>query len=133
MPSINNNTAKIVPPSRQHSTAGPYSPVLEIKAGSLVVISGQCAIRHDGSLFPEDIAVQSRETLRNCERQLSAAECTLTDVFKVNVYLTDLANWPAFNEVYREIMPDPLPVRTAIQAALLENFLVEIEMWAAKP
>ena len=99
----------------------------------MVVISGQCAIRDDGSLFPQDIAVQSRETLRNCERQLSAAGCTLADVFKVNVYLTDLKDWPAFNEVYREVMPDPLPVRTAVQAALLENFLVEIEMWAAKP
>lgn len=133
MSAINTNTAKIVPPSRQHSTAGPYSPVLEIKASSLVVISGQCAIRDDGTLFPDDIVVQSRETLRNCERQLAAAQCSLADVFKVNVYLTDLADWPAFNEIYREIMPDPLPVRTAIQAALLENFLVEIEMWAAKP
>ena len=133
MSAINDNTAKIVPPSQQHNTAGPYSPVLEIKAPSLVVISGQCAIRDDGTLFADDIAVQSRETLQNCQRQLAAAGCDLADVFKVNVYLTDLQNWPAFNRIYREIMPDPLPVRTAVQAALLENFLVEIEMWAAKP
>ncbi|MEX3008489.1 RidA family protein [Hoeflea sp. TYP-13] len=128
-----NNTVKIVPASQQHTTAGPYSPVLEIKAGSLVVISGQVAIKDDGSLFAEDIEEQSRHTLMNCERQLAAADCGFADVFKVNVYLTDLKNWPAFNEVYRKVMPDPLPVRTAVQAALLENFLVEIEMWAAKP
>ena len=125
--------AKIVPLSGQHSTAGPYSPVLEIKAGSLVVISGQAATREDGTLFPDDISIQSLETLKNCERQLSAAGCGLAEVFKVNAYLTDLENWPAFNTVYREIMPDPLPVRTAVQTHLLENFLVEIEMWAAKP
>jgi 2-iminobutanoate/2-iminopropanoate deaminase len=128
-----NGSTKIVPQSQQHTTAGPYSPVLEIRASSLVVISGQAAIQDDGSLYPDDIAVQSRQTLLNCERQLTAANCGLADVFKVNVYLTDLQDWPAFNSVYREMMPEPLPVRTAVQAALLENFLVEIEMWAAKP
>ncbi len=126
-------SAKIVPVSHQHKTAGPYSPVLEIKASSLVVISGQVAIHDDGGLFPDDIAVQTKATLENCRKQLATANCSLDDVFKVNVYLTDLSNWAAFNDVYRTIMPEPLPVRTAVQAMLLENFLVEVDMWAAKP
>lgn len=70
--------------------------------------------------------------MENCIKQLAFAHCTLDDVFKVNVYLTDLSLWPAFNEVYVEYFKKPLPVRTAVQTGLLYTFLVEIEMWAAK-
>jgi 2-iminobutanoate/2-iminopropanoate deaminase len=123
---------KIQPPATQHVTAGPYSPVLEIKAKSLVVISGQAPIREDGSLFETDITIQTEATLASCLTQLESAECNFNDLFKVSVYLTDLANWPEFNRIYAAMMPNPLPVRTAIQAGLLHNFLVEVDMWAAK-
>ncbi len=118
--------------SSQHVTAGPYSPVLRVKANELVVISGQAAIAPDGSLTSEDFAQQSEDTLKNCLEQLGSAGLTLADVFKVNVYLTDLANWGAFNEVYRRLLPDPKPVRTAVGAQLLPGLLVEVEMWAAR-
>ena len=124
---------KFAPPSRQHVTAGPYSPVLEVDARSLVVISGQAAIDLQGNIVSQDIARQSTVTLENCRIQLAAAGCTFGDVFKVNVYLTDLSQWQAFNEVYATMMQDPLPVRTAVQAGLLEGLLVEVEMCAAKP
>ena len=54
------------------------------------------------------------------------------DVFKVNVYLKDLEDWPRFNEVYKQYFPQPLPVRTAVGSGLLLTLLVEIEMWATK-
>jgi 2-iminobutanoate/2-iminopropanoate deaminase len=99
-----NHPLKTRPPdARQHVTAGPYSPVLEVDARRLVVISGQVA-----------------------------ADCTLADVFKVNIYLIDLGHWTRFNAVYEAVMPEPRPVRTAVQAVLLPGFLVEIEMWAVK-
>ena len=119
--------------ARQHATAGPYSPVLEVSAGSLVVISGQVAVDLDGNILGETIEDQTRATLENCRTHLAAAGATLADVFKVNVYLTDLADWPRCNAIYEAIMPEPLPVRTAIQCVLLPGFLVEVEMWAAKP
>lgn len=118
--------------ARQHVTAGPYSPVLEIDARRLVVISGQVAIDMDGAVIGNSIEEQTRATLRNCADQLASAGCTLKDVFKANIYLTDLGVWSRFNVVYEEIMPEPLPVRTAVQAVLLPGFLVEIEMWAVK-
>ena len=124
---------KITSAATQHVTAGPYSPVLEIKAGSLVVISGQAPIKEDGSLYDADITIQTEVTLSSCLKQLRYAGCDFGDVFKVSVYLTDLANWPEFNRIYAGMMPTPLPVRTAIQAGLLHNFLVEVDMWAAKP
>lgn len=117
---------------RQHVTAGPYSPVLEVDAQRLVVISGQVAVDLDGRVVGATIEEQTRATLGNCTDCLASAGCTLGDVFKVNIYLADLGHWTRFNEVYQEVMPEPLPVRTAVQAILLAGYLVEIEMWAVK-
>jgi len=125
--------AKRVPEgASQHLTAGPYSPILEVNPGRLVVISGQVAIDAEGNVVGESIEEQTRFTLDNCLRKLETVDCTFADVFKANVYLTDLKEWPRFNAVYAELVPEPRPVRTAIGAALLPGFRVEIEMWAAK-
>lgn len=127
--------AKQVPANgvKQHTTAGPYSPVLEVDARRLVVLSGQVAVDVDGDVIGRTVAEQTAATLANCAEKLCAAGCGFGDVFKVNVFLLDIATWDEFNVVYREAMPEPLPVRTAVQAVLLPGFLVEIEMWAVKP
>ena len=116
----------------QHVTAGPYSPVLEITCNKVVVISGQTSTAMDGRVLGETVEEQTRLVLENCKNQLAAAGCTLEQVFKVNVYMKDLGEWGAFNAIYQEIMPEPRPVRTAVQTGLLPGILVEIEMWAAK-
>ena len=127
--------SRIIPvPSEQHVTAGPYSPVLKIsRDADLVLISGQAPLNLAGEVIGDTIEEQARVTLENCRTQLAAAGADFSNVFKVNVYLTDLADWPRFNVVYREIMPQPFPARTAIGCALLDTFQVEIEMWAAVP
>lgn len=118
----------------QHVTAGPYTPVVETRPGArLLVISGQAPVDRSGQVIGETIEAQSRVTLENCRRQLEAAGSSFADVFKVTVYLTDLADWQRFNSVYRELMAEPYPARTAVQAGLLPGFQVEIEMWATKP
>ena len=123
----------IIPvPSEQHVTAGPYTPVLKIsRDADLVLISGQAPLDLAGRVIGDTIEEQARVTLENCRKQLAAAGADYSNVFKVNVYLTDLADWPRFNVVYREMMPQPFPARTAIGCALLDEFQVEIEMWAA--
>jgi 2-iminobutanoate/2-iminopropanoate deaminase len=117
----------------QHVTAGPYSPVIEVDARRLVVLSGQVAVDPEGKVIGATIEEQTQATLDNCRRQLAVAGCGLDDVFKVNVYLSDLADWARFNTVYEAALPRPLPVRTAVQAILMTGFRVEIEMWAVKP
>lgn len=117
----------------QHATAGPYSPVLEIDCAKLIVISGQAALDPDGNVVGESIEDQTRLTLENCFSQLATAGCTPADVFKVNIYMTDLDEWPRLNVVYKELMPAPQPVRTAVQTGLLFTLKVEIEMWAVRP
>lgn len=118
--------------ARQHKTAGPYSPVLNVKAKEFVVISGQASLDLEGNVIGDTIEDQTIQTLKNCTTQLETAGCSLKDVFKVNVFLTDLKDWPKFNEIYSSMMPQPFPVRTAVQTSLLNTFIVEIEMWAAK-
>ena len=116
----------------QHATAGPYSPVLEVQADRLVVISGQVALDLDGNIVGDTIEDQTRQTLSNCRRLLESAGCTFEDVFKVNAFMTNLDDWSRFNAVYMEMMPEPRPVRTTVGVRLLRTFLVEIEMWAAQ-
>lgn len=116
----------------QHVTAGPYSPVLEVTPQQLFVIAGQAAIDPEGNVIGDTIEEQTRYTLENCRNQMASAGCTFEDVFKVNVYLTDLSVWDRFNVVYRSMMPEPRPVRTAVGTKLLPGLLVEIEMWAVK-
>ena len=129
-----NGPLKRVPPgATQHRTAGPYSPVLEVKADRLVVLSGQVAVDLQGQVVGTTIEEQAEAALANCRNQLASAGCTFADVFKVNVYLTDLSEWAPFNAIYEKAMPPPRPVRTAVQAILLSGFRVEIEMWAVKP
>jgi enamine deaminase RidA (YjgF/YER057c/UK114 family) len=117
----------------QHAGAGPYSPALEVRAGSIVVISGQAAIDPAGAVVGENIEEQAELTLRNCQSQLESLGYGLGDVFKVNVYMHDLADWHRFNAVYEHLFEEPRPVRTAVGAQLLPDLLVEVEMWGAKP
>lgn len=114
----------------QHVTAGPYSPVLAVKPGRFVVTSGQAAIDPSGTVVGSTIEEQTAYTLDNCRAQLAQAGARFEDVFKVNVFLRDLDDWPRFNSVYEATVPEPRPVRTTIGAALLLTLMVEVEMWA---
>lgn len=116
----------------QHSTAGPYSPVLEISGfKKLIVISGQAPLDMEGNVIGDTIEEQTAKTLENCRAQLERAGCSFDNVFKVNAFMKDLAEWPRFNAVYSEMMSTPFPVRTVVGTDLLNNFKIEIEMWAA--
>jgi 2-iminobutanoate/2-iminopropanoate deaminase len=101
-----------------------------VKADEWVVISGQGPITAAGMVSGETLEDQTRLTIQNCIRQLESAGVTLADVFRVNVYLSDLSKWTAFNEIYQTYFTPPYPVRTAIQAVLWGGIQVEIDMMA---
>lgn len=108
--------------------SAPYSPV--IVSGDLVATAGQVAFDADGQLVAGGIREQARQALGNLERCLAAAGVGLGDVVKVNVYLADLADFPAYNEIYAEFFTEPYPARTTVQAGLPPGLLLEVEALA---
>jgi 2-iminobutanoate/2-iminopropanoate deaminase len=111
----------------------PYSTVLEIECQKLIVISGQVAEDENDNTLGSNITEQAEYALKNCETQLAKANCTLENVFKVNVYIRNIEDWATFNITYGAFFKGKTkPVRATVQTGLLSDFLVEIEMWAAK-
>jgi 2-iminobutanoate/2-iminopropanoate deaminase len=108
----------------------PYSPV--VVSGDHVYTAGQVAFDVNGDLVGSDMASQARRALENVRASLAAAGCDLEDVVKVNAYLADLADFDAYNEVYREFFTPPYPARTSVQAGLPPGLLVEIEAVARR-
>lgn len=107
----------------------PYSPVFA--SGDLVYTAGQVGADASGAVA-DGIEAQTRQALENLRLCLEAAGCSFGDVMKVNAYLTDMGNFPAYNAVYREAFSEPYPARTTVGAALAPGFLVEIEAVARR-
>ncbi len=111
---------------------GPYSQA--IKAGNTVYVSGQLPIDPaTGAFAGADIASQTRQSLTNLKNILNAAGADLCDVVKTTVYLANIADFAAMNEVYAQFFRAPFPARAAFEVACLpKNALVEIECVAVK-
>jgi 2-iminobutanoate/2-iminopropanoate deaminase len=111
-------------------SVGPYSHA--ILSGEFVFLSGQTPIdTATGALAGGSIGDQTRQCFRNLLAVLEAGGLSLDDVVKVNVFLTDMENFPAMNEVYAEHFSEPYPARTTIGVASLPlGADVEIEMVA---
>ena len=109
---------------------GPYSPA--IRAGGFVFVSGQGPIDPaTGEVVKGDVQQQTRLVLENVHAILGAAGSSLDKVVKTNVYLSDIADFAAMNEVYATFFTAEPPARTTIQAAALPLGIdVEIDVIA---
>ena len=109
------------------AAAGPYSQA--IRAGELVFTAGQLGIDPGtGELAGDDVQVQADRALANVRAILEAAGSGLDHLVKVTVYLADIADWPAVNEVYAREVPQPFPARSAFAVRdLPKGARVEIE------
>jgi len=108
----------------------PFSPA--VKAGPFVFVSGQIAMGDNGELVPGGIEAQTRQTLKNVEKALALAGCTLKDVVKSTVWLDDARDFWTFNRVYAEFFSENKPARSTTQATLMIDAKVEIEVIAYK-
>jgi 2-iminobutanoate/2-iminopropanoate deaminase len=104
--------------------AGAYSPGV-IAEGRFVYVSGQASLR-DGEVVPGTVEEETRLALANIGAVLAEAGAGLEDVVRVGVYLADIGDFAAMNDVYAEVMPAPLPARTTIGAEL-PGIKVEID------
>jgi len=97
---------------------GPYSQAT--RAGSFLFVSGQIPIDPaTGQVVGGDIAAQTRRVMQNIGEILKAGGRSFEHVVRTTVYLADLAEFPAMNEVYGEFFSAPAPARSTIQAARL--------------
>ncbi len=106
---------------------GPYSQA--VKAGNMIFCSGQIPIDPATSEFvSNDVAEQTRQVLKNLSAVLKAAGTNLNNVVKTTVFLADMNDFTAMNEVYAEFFSDNKPARATVQAARLpRDARVEIE------
>ena len=103
-----------------------------VKAGPFVFVSGQIAMGDKGEIVPGGIEPQTRQTLKNVEKALALAGCTLKDVVKSTVWLDDARDFWTFNRVYAEFFSENKPARSTTQATLMIDAKVEIEVIAYK-
>jgi 2-iminobutanoate/2-iminopropanoate deaminase len=109
---------------------GPYSQA--VKAGGLVFVSGQIPLDPaTGQLLQGDIAAQTHRVITNLREILTAAGSSLDHVVRSTVYLADMDDFGAMNEVYGSYFTSPAPARSTIQAGKLpKNARIEIDVVA---
>lgn len=112
---------------------GPYSQAIE--ANGMIFASGQIPIDPATGQFVEGgIQEQTRQALTNARKILQAAGTDMENVIKTTVYLSDIHNFAAMNEVYAQFFTEPFPARSAVAVKdLPKGALVEIEVLAIKP
>lgn len=111
---------------------GPYSQAIE--ANGLVYTSGQLPIDPStGAFAPGGIQEQTHQSLKNIKAILEAAGTGMHKIIKTTVYLSDMSNFAAMNEVYAQYFQAPYPARSAVAVKdLPKAALVEIEVIATK-
>ena len=113
--------------SENAAPLGPYSH--GATDGQILFTAGQIPVTPDGEVLrDEPIGVQTEQSLLNVERILAEADLGMDDVLKVTVYLTDVEDFEAMNQVYREFFESDPPARTAVEVArLADGADIEIE------
>ena len=123
---------KVINTAKAPKAIGPYSQAIE--ANGLVITSGQLPIDPaTGEFAPGGIKEQTRQSLTNAKAILEESGISLANVMKTTVFLSDMNDFAAMNEVYAEFFNEPFPARSAIAVKTLpKNALVEVECIAAK-
>lgn len=113
------------------AAVGTYSQA--IVANGMVFASGQLGLNPaTGDFAGEDFKSQAEQSLKNVGAILEAAGTSFDNVVKVSVFMSDMANFAALNEVYAQFFKAPYPARSAVAVKTLpKNGLIEIEVIAA--
>ncbi|GAB6928586.1 RidA family protein [Paenibacillus sp. JCM 10914] len=123
---------KIISTSKAPGAIGPYSQAVEING--MVYTSGQLGLNAETGQFGEGVQEQTRLSLSNVQAILEAAGTSLDHVIKTTVFLKDMNDFVAVNEIYGSFFSEPYPARSAVEVARLpKDGLVEIEVIAVKP
>ena len=118
---------QVIHTDKAPAAIGPYSQAIQI--GQLLFPSGQVPIDPEtGAIVEGGIQEQARQSLNNIKAILNAAGTNMGAVVKTTVFLQDMNDFAAMNEVYAQFFQEPYPARSAVQVARLpKDVLVEIE------
>ncbi len=119
--------AAFVDPASMRPPGGHYSH--GVRAGGLVFVSGQLPIDADGrKLADEPFERQAQQVLDNVAQVLEACGSSVAQLVQVRVYVTDIAQWPAFNQLYAAWLGQTRPARAVVPVpALHYGFQIEVE------
>ncbi|HZK78352.1 MAG TPA: Rid family detoxifying hydrolase [Gemmatimonadaceae bacterium] len=117
----------------QHAPApgGPYSQA--IASGNILAISGQVGIDPATGAAPAGVVAQARQALANLDAILRAAGASREDVIKTTCLLTDINDFPVFNDEYRTFFGEHRPARSTFGVQLFGGYVVEVEALAVIP
>ncbi|MCB2231042.1 RidA family protein [bacterium] len=123
---------KIIQTDSAPAAIGPYSQAVKVACGSLVFCSGQIPLNPETMEVVGDTAAeQCEQVMKNIEAVLRAAGLGFPDVVKATLFLDDLADFAAVNEVYGRYFPDQQPARSTIEVERLPlDVMIEIEVIA---
>ena len=120
-------TKEIISTKNAPQAIGPYSQA--VKAGNLMFISGQIPLDpKTGDLVSQSIEDQAKQVLENVKSICEAAGCSLDDIIKISIFLTDLSNFAVVNDMMKEYFSEPYPARATVEVSGLPlGVNVEIE------
>lgn len=122
---------KVIATTAAPGAIGPYSQAID--AGAFVYASGQIPLNPATGEIPEGITAQTEQSLKNVCAILVAAGLSVDNVVKTTVFLADMNDFGAMNEVYGRVFTEPYPARSAVAVRTLpKNVLVEIEVIAVR-
>jgi 2-iminobutanoate/2-iminopropanoate deaminase len=118
---------EIIKTDKAPAAIGPYSQA--VRSAGLVFTSGQIPLDPaTGQIAGKDVASQTEQALKNLRAILESAGLSMDDVLKVTVYITDMSQFGALNEVYGRFFKTNPPARSAVEVSKLpKGALVEIE------
>jgi 2-iminobutanoate/2-iminopropanoate deaminase len=123
---------KIIKTGDAPQAIGPYSQAVE--AGGFVFVSGQIPIDpRSGNVVQVDIKAQTRQVMENAKAILSAAGCGMSQVVKATIYLKNLGDFAAMNEIYGGYFPSDPPARATVEVSRLpKEVTIEMDFTAWK-
>ena len=124
-------TLQIIHTEDAPAAVGPYSQA--IRAGNLLLTSGQLGLDPETGTLPEGVEAQTKQSLKNIDAILAEAGYSREDVIKTTVFIANMSDFGTVNKIYAEFFGEHKPARSCVEvSALPKGGLVEIEVTASR-
>ena len=124
-------TLQIIHTEDAPAAVGPYSQA--IRAGNLLLTSGQLGLDPETGTLPEGVEAQTKQSLKNIDAILAEAGDSREDVIKTTVFIANMSDFGTVNKIYAEFFGEHKPARSCVEvSALPKGGLVEIEVVAQR-